>query len=469
MAQKFNKELRGVDTIPDQERNSSPNTLISIFVGANLSLSVMVFGWLSILYGLSWWESVSAILVGTFFGALFVARSSLLGWRAATNNSVASGAYFGVRGRLIASVVGLLLCLQYVALTIWTGGEMFAGGWARLLNTEISNYLLGLGYLIISILVVVIAIFGFSLIVKVNKVIVPAMLFLLIISIISFLPEFDLNYAGDASNYALGSFWPTWLLAALTCGAAGPISYVTQTGDWTRYINSQVSSREVISKTFIALMAGLTIPTLFGAFIAVASFDEESFSVGYVAGAKTWLLIPLLLISIIGSLGQGAINLYSMGLDLDAIFPRLTRSQSTILVAVIAFGLVFLGKFAYDAESAVTNSVLFLTVLASSWMAITLYSFIKTRGAFDQNSLQIFNTRRTGGLYWFKGGWNFRVIASWMIGSLTGILGVSSIDYVGPISHIFNDIDVSIPLAVINSLLALQLFGGAKSLKEARP
>ena len=88
----------------------------------------MVFGWLGILYGLSWWQSVSAILVGTLIAAAFVSASALLGWRAATNNSVSSGAFFGVRGRLIASFVGLLLCIQYVALTIWTGGEMISAG-----------------------------------------------------------------------------------------------------------------------------------------------------------------------------------------------------------------------------------------------------------------------------------------------------------------------------------------------------
>jgi len=98
-------ESIGIDTVPDNQRTGKPRNIISVFVGSNLSLSVMVFGWLGILYGLSWWQSVSAILVGTFVAAAFVSASSLLGWRAATNNSVSSGAFFGVKGRLIASFV----------------------------------------------------------------------------------------------------------------------------------------------------------------------------------------------------------------------------------------------------------------------------------------------------------------------------------------------------------------------------
>ncbi len=105
-------EVQGVETVHENLRTGKPSSIISVFVGSNLSLSVMVFGWLSILYGLSWWQAVTAILVGTAVASIFVSYSSLLGWRAATNNSVASGAFFGVKGRLVASFVGLLLCIQ---------------------------------------------------------------------------------------------------------------------------------------------------------------------------------------------------------------------------------------------------------------------------------------------------------------------------------------------------------------------
>ncbi len=451
------REILGVDTIPNEERNASPNTLVTVFLGANLSLSVMVFGWLSILYGLSWWESVSAILVGTFLGAVFVASSSLLGWRGATNNSVASGAFFGVKGRLIASFVGLLLCLQYVALTIWTGGEAFAAGISRITNTESTNLELSIGYALIAAIIVVFAIFGYRWLVRVNQFVAPAMGVLMILSVIALWDKFDPAYAGAPDMYALGSFWPTWFLAVLTCGAAGPISYVTQTGDWSRYISEQENPKDVVLKTLYALALGLSIPTLFGAFVAVAAFDEDSFVDGYVANSPQWLLIPLLLLAVLGSLGQGGINLYSMGLDLDAILPKLKRNQSTALVALISTLLVFLGKFVYDAESAVTNSVLFLTVLATSWLSITLYMFAKAKGVLSKESLQVFNAGETGGQYWFRNGWNLKAVAAWMTGSAVGILGISSVDYVGPIAEFLHGIDVSIPVAGISSILTLTL------------
>ena len=139
-------EQYGVDTIPESARTSSPRDVVAILWGGNMALSVGVFGWLAILYGLSWWASVAAIVVGTAVGSLVVTPLALLGYRAATNNSVASGAYFGVRGRLVASVIGLLLCLGYVALTIWTGGEALVAVVDRLSGSEESVLQDVLGY-----------------------------------------------------------------------------------------------------------------------------------------------------------------------------------------------------------------------------------------------------------------------------------------------------------------------------------
>lgn len=451
-------ESIGVTTVPENQRTGKPRNIISVFVGGNLSLSVMVFGWLGILYGLSWWQSVSAILVGTVLAAVFVSASSLLGWRAATNNSVSSGAFFGVKGRLIASFVGLLLCIQYVALTVWTGGEVLSSGWARLTDSELSDSLTAIGYAVIAIAVVIFAVLGYSWIIKLNKYVTVLMALLVVLSIIGLWSAFDPSYPGDPEVYALGSFWPTWLLTALTCGAAGPISYVTQTGDWSRYISESAhSARGIVKNTFVAMVVGLTIPTIFGAFVAVAAFDEDSFAGGFVAGSPTWLLIPLLFIGFVGSLGQGSINLYSMGLDMDAILPKLSRLKSTVLVAAISTGLVFIGKFVYDAEVAVTNSVLFLTCLASAWIAISLYGYYKNKGVFDKAALQVFNRRETGGKYWFTGGWNLKATISWIIGSVVGILGISSVDYVGPIAAALGDVDVSVPGAALSALVVYAL------------
>ena len=437
-------ETMGVDTIPESERTAKPSSIIPVFLGSNMALSVMVFGWLAVLYGLSWWQSVSAILVGTIVAAALVASSALLGWTGATNNSVASGAIFGVRGRLVASFVGLLLCIQYVALTVWTGGEIMSSGIVRIFGVTESDGLLVFGYLLIAVATVAFALLGYRYLVKLNTAIMWSMFALAVLSIIALHSTFHFDYAGAPDQYALGSFWPTWILAALTCGAAGPISVVTQTGDWTRYVSSAASKRDVVKSAFLAISFGLAIPTLFGAFVAVAAFDENSFVAGYVKGAPAWLLFPLLLVGFVGSLGQGSVNLYSMGLDMDAILPKLSRLQSTLVVSGIATGLVFIGKFVVDAESAVTNACLFLTALGTAWIAISLFGYHRMGGTFHKEDLQVFNKREHGGRYWYTAGWSVKATVAWVVGSICGVLGISTTDYTGPIAHALGDVDVSV-------------------------
>jgi len=459
MAKDSKLEAYGVDTIAEADRKSRPADIVKILWGGNLSLSVMVFGWLTILYGLGWWESVTAILIGTLIGSLLVAGAGLLGFRSATNNSVTSGAFFGVRGRLIASLVGLLLCMQYIALAIWTGGDTLASVWARLGNyelTENSVFELSISYFLISLVVVAAAIYGYQMLVRLNNFIVPIIGVTMLLVVIALWPLFDPNYSGVPDLYALIDFTPTWMLAALTAGAAGPISYVTLAGDWSRYISPERhSAKQVFNATFWGLFVGLSIPTLFGAFVSVAAFDEFSLVSGLLRETPSWLLIPVLVLGFVGSIGQGGLNLYSMGLDMDAILPRLSRFKSTLLVAGISLALVFLGRFVYDAEAAVTNSVLFLTSLATSWGAITLYGYWRTKGQFDKADLQVFNERRHGGRYWFTAGWNLKAAFAWLAGSAAGIAGISSIDYVGPIAERLSYVDVSIP---VSALVAVSLY-----------
>lgn len=437
-------ERYGVDTIPDDARTSSPRDVVTILWGGNMALSVGVFGWLTILYGLSWWASVAAIVVGTAFGALVVTPLALLGYRAATNNSVASGAYFGVRGRLVASVIGLLLCLGYVALTIWTGGEALVAVANRLTGSEESAVEDIVGYAVLAFSVAVVAVYGFRWLLRVNTLIVVVVGIAMLLTVIGLAGSFDATYPGAPDTYALGSFWPTWLLAALTAGIAGPVSYVTQIGDWTRYISPRRHSpAALLSGTFVGLLVGLLIPTLWGAYVSSILFDENSFPAGLVAGVPSWLLIPVVLAALVGSIGQGAMNLYSMGLDLDAILPRLSRTQATAVVTAVATILVFLGKFVWEAEVAVTAFVVFLTSLATPWAVISLLGLWRTRGRFDQSDLQVFNQRRTGGRYWYSAGWNPAAVLAWLVGSTVGVLSNATEAFTGPIAVALGGVDAS--------------------------
>ena len=65
-----------------------------------------MFGAFAILFGLSFWQTLGAMAVGTAVGTLAVLPTSIIGPRTGTNMTVSSGAFFGIRGRFIGSVPG---------------------------------------------------------------------------------------------------------------------------------------------------------------------------------------------------------------------------------------------------------------------------------------------------------------------------------------------------------------------------
>lgn len=59
-------------------------------------------------------------------------------------------------------------------------------------------------------------------------------------------------------------------------------------------------------------------------------------------------------------------------------------------------------------------------------------------------AIQVFNKRTEGGLYWYQAGWSLKATVSWLVASISGILGISSVDYTGPIANALGGVDVSV-------------------------
>jgi purine-cytosine permease-like protein len=202
-------EQRGVDTIPDEERTSGPRDLVSILLGSNLCLGVIIFGWLPPSFGLGWWASVSSIVAGTIVGTAVTAPLALISLRTATNLSTSSGAQFGVRGRLVGSVVGLLLALGYTALTVWIGGDVVIGVLGRMVGLPADGVSYAVVYALLAGATVAGAVYGYRVLLNMSKVLSIAMTLLLVLGVFAYAPHFTTAALPQTGGYLLGSFWPT--------------------------------------------------------------------------------------------------------------------------------------------------------------------------------------------------------------------------------------------------------------------
>ncbi|WP_396935125.1 purine-cytosine permease family protein [Mycolicibacterium sp.] len=434
-------EVAGVEYLPEEARDSRPRNLGAVFLGANLTWTNVVFGAFAVVFGLSFWQTVTSMAVGIAIGILVVLPTAVIGPRTGTNMTVSSGAFFGIRGRFIGSGIALAIALGFAAVTVWTSGDAIVAAAHRMLATPENDVARALGYAAVAALMVTIALYGHATIVAMQKIVVPVVGALLVLGVPAFADTFQT--ASTTSEYALGGFWPTWTLSAVLFAAA-PISYGPTIGDYTRRISARrYTDRSICTALAFGMFVGVLLPSLFGAFTAMSITDPtDSYLNDLVAAAPAWYVIPIVVISLLGGLSQGVLCIYASGLDLEGLAPRLKRTQTTIVTAAVAIALLYLGVFVFDAVESVTAMTVALNAVITPWVAILAIGALTTR-SYDPVDLQAFAHGIRGGRYWFTRGWNLPAVAAWAVGATFGVLAVNTTLYVGPLADVAGGVDVS--------------------------
>lgn len=178
---------------------------------------------------------------------------------------------------------------------------------------------------------------------------------------------------------------------------------------------------------------GLTIPLIFGAYTAVAIHSPTlSYVGGLVKFSPLWYLVPLIIIGLIGSLGQSTVCIYSNGLDFSSILPRLSRVQATFVLSACGLTFIFLGTLVWTIQTTVAAFVTLFGAVAAPWIAVQLVGHFMRRGYYDPEDLQVFNKRQRGGIYWFLWGFNPRAVVAFLAGTFVALMFLSTTLYAGP-------------------------------------
>jgi purine-cytosine permease-like protein len=451
-------EQAGVGYIPDEQRGSRPLNLFTVFFSGNLAFGVIVFGWLPVTYGLSFVDAVVSSLVGIAIGTLLVAPLGLLGPRTGTSTPVSSGAHFGVTGRLVGSALSLMFALAYAAIAVWISGDALVAVGHRLLGLSDGGAVRAVAYGLISVEIVVVALYGHGTVVAMQRFVLPVVGMTLLVGVFAFASGFRPAPAGTG-NYLLGQYWPTWIFAVIM-GLGGPLSYAVGMGDYCRRISRRHGDRRILLACAGGLFLGLGLTSVFGSFTATAFNGRAgSYVQNLVDVAPTWYVLPIVLIALAGGLGQGVMTIYSSGLDLTAFIPRLRRVHTTLITSLAALGLVYLGAVATAAVDSITAMTVVLNAFTGPWVVIVLIGFLRGRQhGYHPGDLQVFNERRRGGRYWFTGGWNLRAIVPFLLGSGFGLLAVDTRLYHGPLAQLGGGVDVSVAgstlIAAVGYLIA---------------
>ena len=468
-------EQHGIEFIPDAERASRPSNLFFILFGGSLTFSLIIIGWFPIAFGLGWWDAFTSVVVGAGIGACLLAPMGLMGPRAGTNNPVASGAVFGVVGRIIGSLLEATASLAFAALSIWTGGDALVGGLRALFDVQDNAYTRIIAYAILSIIVTIVSVLGHNMMVAAQKFMVPTAGLALVIGVFVYMPHFDASYKGTGT-YVLGSFWPTWILAMLV-SLSTVASYGAYAGDWTRHISRErFSDRRVVIAMFLGGFVGMGGPFLWGTYTSAAIFSshvataDTPYVFGLVQAAPLWYIPGLIYLGLASGTAQAVINTYGTGLDTSSMIPKLNRVQATLVACVGATILVYAGYFYSGLINSVSIFLSLLAIFSVPWIVIMTISFFHRRGFYHVDDLQVFNRGERGGQYWFSHGLNWRALGVWLAAAVIGFFFTNTAWYVGPGTKLTGGADIGFIVgAVIAAVfypLALKFWPEPRNLFE---
>lgn len=450
-----NPELNGIEPISEYERSASVFDFLRLQWGGANTLSSAMLGSFPIIFGLSFYQSLAATIIGIFVGAFILAPMGIFGPNTGTNNAVSSSAHFGVVGRIVGSFLSLLTAICFFSLSVWSSGDALVGAICRIIDVQPSEWMFAVAYGVFAISVLIVCIYGFQFMLLVNKIAVTLATCVFIVGFFAFGDQFHAEFAGAGMHMGDAGFWATFIGATLIV-MSNPISFGAFLGDWTRYLPSKTSRIKIISATLMA--QGFTLlPFLFG-LVTTAIIAEKApefvTSMNYTGGLLTvspsWFFLPLILLALIGGMSTGTTSLYGTGLDFSSVFPGLTRIRATLLIGLSSIIIIFVGRFAFSLVTSITTLVTLIIVTTTPWMVIMTIGYITRRGFYLKDDLQVFNRGQRGGAYWFYNGWNLRGMVAWIPSAVIALMTVNIPgQFVGPLGDLANGIDISLIVALL--------------------
>jgi nucleobase:cation symporter-1, NCS1 family len=429
-------EQRGIGYIPVAERRGTPIDLFWMWAGALFNVEYVVYGALIISFGLSFWQAALVIVVGNL-SYLVVGVGSLPGPAAGTSVFAISRAPFGPRGARIVAAFNWVTQVGYetegLALVVLAGLALFAkagvGG-----STALRIALI----MVAAAVQLVLPLFGHRAMLRVLRRLVAPFVVLFILLAIFALPKAHLGGGANAG-------WETMMGALALILSAGGYGWVMNASDFSRYLPPSAGRRRIVWSVAIGGYVPSTLLSLLGAAVATAVPAASDPISGLPHAFHGWFLIPYLIFVIVQLFAINSVDLYSSGLTLQALVPRIKRWQCVLLDTVVAGALTAVAIFSSGFYSFLTDFLLFMIVWIAPWVAIFITDWLMRRGTYDSRSL----LSGRAGIYWRNEGVHIPGLVAQALGMLAAASWLDTTVWQGPLSTATNLADFSVFMGAI--------------------
>ncbi len=426
-------EHRGIEHVPLSDRWGRPRDLFWMWAGAVWNVEFVVYGGLAVVvFGLSFAQAVVVIVIGNLF-YLLTGLASVQGPRAGTTAFAISRAPFGPNGNRMPSffnwvtqvgfeIEGIaLIVLAAIALTTKAG--FLAGDPAKII------------FIVIAVLIqAVLPLLGHAAVLRVLRWLsIPFVVLFVVMAIIT---TNKVNLHVPVHGAGWGSLF---VFLALVISAGG-LGWTENANDYSRYLPPDTDRR----RTVFAVALGGAIPSalleILGAAVATGVPGATSIT-GLISGFPGWFVVPYLLFAIVQLFAINTIDLYSSGVTLQSLVPKLHRIHCVLIDTVVCGALAAYAVFSSRFTTLLADFLLFIIVWLGPWCAIYLIDSWLRRNRYDTAAL--LNER--GGRYYRNGGVHWPAIIAQVVGMVAAALWLNAYSpYVSPLSSRVGGSDFSV-------------------------
>jgi purine-cytosine permease-like protein len=426
-------EQRGIDLVPTGERHGRPRDLFFMWLGTNTNVFYIINGAIVISLGLNFLQSLFVILVGNL-AFFLLGLTSLQGPRTGTATFAINRAAFGPNGGRV------LAFFNWLTLVGFEGSGLALAVIALLTLLHTFGWSIGdavwfkvVVILLVAALQALVPTLGHATIMVVQKILayVFVVFFVLVAVLIAGKAQLTGGQTGTFANITVG-------IALMV--SAGGLSWANTGSDYSRYLPE--NSRPVAIFWYASL--GGIIPAvlleILGAAVAAQLPTASDPISGLPSALPAWFLAPYLLVLFFNLLAVNGIDLYSSGLTLQIIGLSIKRWQATIIDMAICTVLAAIAIFNSDFNLLYGQFLSLLIIFLAPWCGIYLTDAWMRRDTYNPAGL----LASVGGPYWYQGGFNPAGIIAMVGGMIASALWLNSPLLQGPLSHLFNDSDMSV-------------------------
>jgi NCS1 family nucleobase:cation symporter-1 len=388
-------ESRGIDYIPLAERRGSPLDLAWMWAGALFNIEYVVYGGILIAgFGLRFWQAVVVILVGNL-SYVITGLGSLHGPRAGTAGFTINRAPFGPNGARLIAVFNWLAQVGYevVGLALIVAAGLALCGKAGIHSSTGLKVVL---IVLAAAIQLLLPLLGHGTMLRVLRALVIPFVILFILLAALTLGKAHLGAGHNAS-------WAEMMAGLAFVLSAGGYGWPMNANDFSRYLPPDSNPRKIVWSVAVGGFVPTTLLLLLGAAVATTIGENAEGATTLTAAFASWFAWPYLIFVILQVFAINSLDLYTSGLTLQAIIPRIKRWQCVLLDTVIAAGLTAWTVFDASFDTFVSDFILFMLIWIAPWVAIYLTDYFLRRGRYDSGALMQTAKGlyyRSGGIYW---------------------------------------------------------------------